>query len=84
MPGDYIITMVFRTDGHDISRIFAKKKKKKKKKRIHLNLHIWGGDKPDQGYSSVYMGVCIYTYICISVSPRNKKEHGKFSQKRAL
>ena len=67
MPGDYIITMVFRTDGHDISRIFAKKKKKKKKKRIHLNLHIWGGDKPDQGYSSVYMGVCIYTYICIDM-----------------
>ena len=44
-----------------------KKKKKKKKRGFILTCTFGGGDKPDQGYSSVYMGVCIYTYICIDM-----------------
>ena len=62
MPGDYIITMVFRTDGHDISRIFAKKKKKKKKKKRGFILTCTFG-----GAISLIRGIALYIWVSVYI-----------------
>ena len=63
MPGDYIITMVFRTDGHDISRIFAKKKKKKKRGFI-LTCTFGGAISLIRGIA-LYIWVSVYIHIYV-------------------